>query len=168
MFVILDFLIIFRYMRIFWEQFYQPRSDGSTDEPEVETEKWAEISKKLTYKNQLDIYEFHHQTMSNDEVKKKASAWFHVTYDPWMKYMNKNSRSTMRNPNMAANGHETEKQQRFKGLFSFAWLVYPVLLKIFDEKENNSKNDTELKQKKKKKRKNKKKNSPVPANNNNG
>lgn len=165
-------MITIRYLHIFWEQFYQPISDESTDKPQEETTKWSEISKKLTWKNQLDVFEFHDQTALYDEVKKKASAWFHVTYDPWMKHMKKNSRNTIANRNMHANNQQTEQHQQSKELFSFAWLVYPVLLKIFDEKENDSKNDTELTEKKKKKKKknkkkNKKKDPSIPSNNNN-
>ncbi len=162
-----EFLIIIRYLRIFWEQFYQPRNSESTDEPQEETTKWSEISKKLTWKNQFDVLEDHDQITSFDEVKKKASAWFHVTYDPWIKYMKKNGRSSMKNRHMSTIDHRTEKEQRFKGLFSFAWLIYPVLLKIVNQKEDDSMNDAESKKKRKKKKNNRKKNSSVPPHNNN-
>ncbi len=126
--------------------------------------KWTDISKKLTWKNQLDTFEFHNQTTSFEEIKKKASAWFRITYEPWMIYVKKNRKN--KNKNMPTNNQQVEEQQQFKGLFSFAWLAYPVLLKIFNEKENDSKNNTESKKKKKKnKKKDKKKDSSIPLNN---
>ncbi len=153
--------MLFRYLRDFWEEFYQP-----VDEQQKDTVKWSEISKELTWRNQFELFECrNNESTSCEEVKKKASAWFHVTYDPWIKYMKKNKKNTTNNRNAHGNNYESEKQQRFKDLFSFAWLIYPVLLKIFDEKENNPNNDTELKKKKKKK---KKKNSHNPPHNNNG
>jgi hypothetical protein len=161
------FFIIFfiRYLRLFWQEFYQ-----STDEPEEEEEdvKWSEISKKLTWKNQLEIFEYHNQTKSYEEVQKKASAWFRITYEPWMKYVKKNRKNKKKNKNRLINNQQAEQQERFKGLFSFAWLVYPVLLEIFKEKEKDANNNTESKKKKKKKKKNKTKDSPVSSNNNNG
>ena len=141
--------ISIRYLRLFWQQFYQP-----TDESEEETTKWSEISKKLTWKNQLDIFEYYKRGNLYDEVKKKASAWFQITYEPWITYVKKNRKNKPEN-----------QQERFKGLFSFAWLVYPVLLEIFDEKRNDPMNNTKSK---KKKKKNKGKDRPVLPNNING
>jgi len=73
----------------------------------------------------------------------------------------KKYRKDKKNKHMNMNNQQTEQQQYFKGLFSFAWIVYPVLLKIFDEKNEDLENMKESnKKKKKKKKKNKKKGEP--------
>lgn len=83
----------------------------------------------------------HHTTPPYEEIDKKASAWFRVTYEPWMGYMK-------RKQTKAGSTHEHEgTQDRYRGLFSFAWLVYPVLLKIFQEREDTLNNDRSLKRK---------------------
>jgi hypothetical protein len=153
------FLMIISYLRIFWEQFYKPTSDESTDETQEESTEGSEILKKLTWKNQLERLEYHDRMMFYDEVKKKASAWFHVTYEPWIIYMKKNNRNKMKNRGNFTNNQQAE-QQRFRGLFSFAWIVYPVLLAIFTEKkEQDSMNSTKSKKKTK--------NSSIVSNSNN-
>ncbi len=103
----------------------------------------------------MDIFEFYKKTKLNDEVKEKASAWFRITYEPWIAYVKKIRKNKQEN-----------QQERFKGLFSFAWLVYPVLLEIFDEKRNDSKDNTEPK-KRRRKKKNKGKDLPILSNNSN-
>jgi hypothetical protein len=151
-------------LRIFWEQFYKPTSEDSADESQEETTNWSEVSKKLTWKNQLERLEYNGRMMAYEEVKKKASAWFNVTYEPWMTYMKKNNRNKMKNRDWPRHNHQAEEQQRFKGLFSFAWIVYPVLLAIFKEKnEQDEMNNMESK----KRKKNKNKNSSIVTTNNN-
>jgi hypothetical protein len=101
----------------------------------------------LTWKNQLDLFEFHNQPASFGEVKKKASAWFRITYERWMIYI----RKSQKNKNKNRNNQQEEQHEQFKGLFSFAWVVYPVLLDIFNE--NEPMNNTESTRRKQKKRK---------------
>lgn len=99
----------------------------------------------------------------SDEIKKKASAWFHITYEPWRTYVRKNRELNKNKPKRASN-HEKEKQlEGFKELFSFAWIVYPVLFEIFDI---NNRDSTIANQSKKKKQKNKR-NDPTAKNNKN-
>ncbi len=95
-------------------------------------------------------------------MKKKASAWFKTTYEPWMIHIKKNRKNPKKNRNMVTTDEREEKQvhQRYNGLFSFAWVIYPVLLRIFQEKEDDPKNNTQSKKKKKKNR------SVLPNNNN--
>jgi hypothetical protein len=45
---------------------------------------------------------------------------------------------------------EKQVHQRYNGLFSFAWVIYPVLLRIFQEKEDHSKDNTQSKKNKRK------------------
>lgn len=120
--------------------------------------KWSKVSKKITWKNQLNGFP-HDDTETLEEVKKKASAWFRVTYEPWILYMKK-YRKDKKKKQTNMNNQQTRQQQQqreyFKGLFSFAWIVYPVLLEIFDEKNEEFQAKKETK-KKKKKTKNKKK-----------
>ena len=80
--------------------------------------------------------------------------------------MKKKRKNQRKNRNMPGTNHpgEGQWQERFTGLFSFAWLVYPILLKIYGETEDNSNNDTEPEKKKKKKKK-KRKDVPVLPNN---
>jgi hypothetical protein len=58
-----------------------------------------------------------------------------------------------RNNHQGENQPQQQQHQRFKGLFSFAWLVYPVLLRIFEEREDDSNNNTGPRKKKKKNKK---------------
>ncbi len=161
------FIIVFiRYLRLFWQEFYPSTDEPQEEEEEEEEVKWSEISKKLAWKNQLEVFECYNRTKSYEEVQKKASAWFRITYEPWMKYIKQNRKNKKKNQNRVMNSQPAEQQQRFKGLFSFAWLVYPVLLEIFKEKEKDTNNNTESKKKKKKKKKNKTKDSSVSTDNN--
>jgi len=47
------------------------------------------------------------------------------------------------------------KTQQYQGFFSFAWIVYPVLLKFFDEIQENQTNDSVGKKKRRRRRKKK-------------
>jgi hypothetical protein len=158
--IIIKFFLsmFFRYLRLFWQEFYQ-------SEDEEEEVKWSEISKELTWKKQIRVLEFHNLTASFEEVKKKASAWFRVTYEPWMIYIKKYQKNKNKTRNIPPNNQQEEEHEQFKGLFSFAWVVYPVLLDIFSE--NEPMNNTETKKKKKKKRRNKNKDFLNPLNNKN-
>ncbi|CAF4753912.1 unnamed protein product [Rotaria sp. Silwood1] len=152
-----------KYLRLFWEEFYQ-----LTDESQEETAKWSDISKKLTWKNQLDLYQFHNEMILPDELKKKASAWFHITYDPWIIHINKYQKNKKKKQNKFPNDQQTEQPTRFQGLFSFAWLIYPVLLKIFDENQKNASETTVSNTKRKnKKKKNKRKHVHASSDNTN-
>lgn len=148
-----DSLPLFRYLAQFWQIFY--RSTGiSEDEDQMD---WSKISSKLTWKNQLDLFEFHSITPEYDEVEKKASAWFRVTYEPWLDYIKKKqpgataTKITLTNP----------VHERYRGLFSFAWLVYPILLRIFQQREDTLHTDQGLKRKRKTKTNKKKKKARV-------
>ena len=138
-----------RYLRLFWEEFYQ-----SNDESDEEKEKWIEVSKKLTWKNQTIMFEKHYQMPLLDEVKKKASAWFGVTYGPWMKYAKKKQRDMNKRQTIPINNQEVQTQSRFNRLFSFAWLVYPVLLEIYNENKRIPTGNNKLKRKRTGTRKN--------------
>jgi hypothetical protein len=129
-------------LRVFWEQFYQIVDDESKEE----TSKWSLASKNLKWDNQFTLFEFHNKIESDmKEVKKKASAWFRVTYNPWIAYIRQN--------NKTKNQRQSEAQQwQFRELFSFAWLVYPVLLNIFEEKQKDAMSNKESKKRKKKKK----------------
>ena len=134
-----------RYLHLFWQEFYQSEQEEVT---------WSTISEKLTWKNQLDLLEFHLTAPPFEEINKKASAWFRVTYEPWMAYMKRKQK------NQPDGQGQRTVQDRYRGLFSFAWLVYPVLLKIFQEREDTCNNDRGVKRKRKPKKtmkKNKKK-----------
>jgi hypothetical protein len=110
------------------------------------------ISKKLTWRNQLEVFEIDGPATSYEEVKKKASAWFKTTYEPWMIHIEKYQKTLKKNRYMLRTNEREEKQvhQRYNGLFSFAWVIYPVLLRIFQEKEDDSKNNTQSKKNKRK------------------
>jgi hypothetical protein len=69
-----------------------------------------------------------------------------------------------RNKHTTNQREEIQIQQQYTGLFSFAWLVYPVLLNIFQEREYEYSNSS--KKSKKKKKKKDKVASDSPKNNN--
>lgn len=97
-----------KYLHIFYKDIYE---DLAKKNEEIRS--WSETSKDLSWKKQLNWFEFHTKTdfSIDNELAKKASAWFTVTYNPEQKK------------------HSIETQP----LFSFAWIVYPILMKIFDE-----------------------------------
>ena len=83
----------------------------------------------------MQFMENDHQLRAcEDEIKKKASAWFCVTYEPWMIHLKRHQRTKTHN----AAGNSPENQTRH--LFSFAWLVYPVLFSIFQGRKISTKN----------------------------
>jgi hypothetical protein len=125
------FIIYFdRYLRSFYEEIYHREMDK---QELMEEKSWSEASKKLTWHNQFHWFSFHskNEITINSEIAKKASAWFCVTYK-WLVNQTKMKRNTKR-MNRDNNNHTTI-QQKYHGLLSFAWIVYPILMKIFDEK----------------------------------
>ena len=79
---------------------------------------------------------------------KKASAWFRVTYQclsDQIKKKKKKRRNRRRKNRIENNQQQRQQQQNQKSqnrnnlqlLFSFAWIVYPILMKIYDEKQNS-------------------------------
>ena len=133
-------------MHHFWQEFYQSSSE-STDEERLN---WWKISKELTWKHQLELLKHHNRESHLEEVKKKASAWFRVTYEPWMTYLKKKQKKSSQTWQSIHPGEES-RQERYKEFFSFAWLVYPVLWKILYEKEDTlNKLNQNLKKKKNK------------------
>jgi hypothetical protein len=129
-------------LRIFYEEVYHHAND---EQQLIEIVPWSDVSKKLTWKNQLDWFTFYNKIEITDdsEVAKKASAWFRVTYK-WLNKQTKQSekkkkkRNRKRKNRMANNQQQNQKPQaqyKFQPLFSFAWIVYPVLMKIYDEKQ---------------------------------
>ncbi|CAF3958164.1 unnamed protein product [Rotaria sp. Silwood1] len=135
-----------KYLTLFWKEFYQV-----TDESDEEKVSWSEISKKLSWKNQVDIYEYYNRMTLSDAVKQKASAWFHTTYESWIKRIETYRKINNKKRNKSMDNQRTKQFARFNELFSFAWLVYPVLLNIYTE---DAKVPT-------KKQTNKRKNAPV-------
>ena len=105
----------------------------------MENIQWSDVSKQLIWKNQLDLFAFSNQTeITNDsEIMKKASAWFRVTYK-WlhsqMKKIRTNNKRKRKNrmPNTQQQGPNKPQP-----LLSFAWIVYPVLMKIYDNKQES-------------------------------
>ncbi|CAF1676730.1 unnamed protein product [Rotaria magnacalcarata] len=148
-----------KYLHLFWEEFYQV-----TDESQDEQVKWSEVSKQLTWKGQIDVLTFNDKESVLEEAKKKASAWFRVTYQTWIIQINKYRKSQKNKPNTLTNNQQTEEPKDFKELFSFAWIVYPVLLEIYDETRSNAESNPKRKRQTKKKN-NRKDISAVPKNN---
>lgn len=101
-----------RYVRYFWQEFYQ-----STQEDEGPSANlWETVRRKLTWRNQLELAE--KNSKYSVEVEKKASAWYRVTYEQLV------SRLIRRDRMIRTNGD----------LFSFAWIAYPVIFRIADER----------------------------------
>ena len=153
--ILLIMMMLFRYLHLFWQEFYQSTNESDDDEPLD----WSKISRKLNWRNQLEMLELHLRTPPYEEIQKKASAWFHVTYKPWTTYLDKKRKNQKKKA-----AKMMPDEDRYKNFFSFAWLVYPILLKIAQEKE-----DTliliEDNSKKKQRKKKKKKNSTITSNN---
>ena len=108
----------------------------------------------MNWANQIGYYDFITKQGINDEIKKKASAWFRVTYDPWIAYVKKSRKK-----------RQEDVHHRYEGLFSFAWIVYPVLFSIYDMNKSDPGYDMKNK-KKKKKKKNKQSNDKVVSSGN--
>ena len=91
---------------------------------------WSDVTKKLTWQNQLTLFEFYigYEITKNNEIMKKASAWFRVTY----KWLIGEKRSKKKSQRKRRRPEENNNQQRF---LSFAWIVYPVLMEIYDKHE---------------------------------
>ena len=138
-------------MRLFWQPFYQ-----STGESEEESIEWSEISKKLTWKNQVDIFEYYKQGSLYEEIKKKASAWFRIAYEPWIIYMKK-SRKAKRE----TNSHDSKDY-----LVLLGWCIQ--CYGKFLMKKRKIQRIIPKRRKKERKRKNKRKDAPILPNTTNG
>ncbi|CAF0923174.1 unnamed protein product [Rotaria sordida] len=119
-----------KYLRLFWEQFYQITKKEENTDQENKIVIWKEIAKYLTWKNQLTSLEYYRSDLNRNEIYKKASAWFLVTYKSWIQLIKYNRQKDKKIKNTDNN------QQHFRGLFSFAWLVYPIIFQIFDQQKN--------------------------------
>lgn len=102
---------------------------------------WPEASKKLTWRKQIDWFEFYTNSefTIETEMAKKASAWFRVTYQ-WLYSQLKQNQNKKIKREQTATGNEQMQQQnqsRSQRFLSFAWIVYPILLKIHNEKSTN-------------------------------
>lgn len=101
---------------------------------------------KLTWKNQADWFASNSEMeITNDtEIAQKASAWFRATYrwaHPQMKQNKKKKRRNRKRKNRMVENQQqqpSQNQQRPQPLLSFAWIVYPVLMKIYDEKRKSA------------------------------
>lgn len=104
---------------------------------------WSSASKTLTWKSQLRWFESlnKNEITISSEIIKKASAWFRVTYK-WLinqtKPTKKNKKRNRKRKNRIKKNQE--QQNRFKSppLLSFAWIVYPILMKIYDIKQEST------------------------------
>jgi len=124
-------------LRIFYEEIYQHAND---DGQLTETFQWSDALKKLTWKNQLILFSFYSrkETTDDSEIMKKASAWFQVTYK-WLNNQTKPIKTNRKRRNPATNNQEQQYRYKYQPLLSFAWIVYPVLMKIYDN--NHKKTD---------------------------
>jgi hypothetical protein len=112
-----------RYIQLFWQEFYQLSTENEDIDPHI----WQKVAQKLSWHNQLVLADFHEKYSIN--VEQKASAWFHITYKEEL-YNDRNM---------------TNQRDR---LYSFAWLVYPVLFHIYDHHHNDNDTDFEIRHKK--------------------
>ena len=137
-----------RYLHIFWEPFFQSEELNDNDGATGATSRWSTASKKLSWNTQMQLLENDNELRAcEEEIKKKASAWFRVTYEPWMIHLRRHSRMNTR----SAAGSDPPNQQR--QLFSFAWLVYPVLFSIFQGRTISTKNRRRSKKKRNRRKK---------------
>ena len=108
-----EFSRYLRYIELFWHEFYLPSIsvEAAVDEQESSASLWKTVSSKLTSHNQLDHADFYQK--NTIQVEQKGSAWFYVTYQE----QRKKKRTAV---------------NKRKEVFSFAWLIYPVLFHIYD------------------------------------
>lgn len=135
-----------RYLRIFYEDIYHHATDEQESSSIIS---WSDAAKKLTWKSQANWFTFYsNMEITNDgEVAKKASAWFRVTYK-WVnnqmrqKQGKKKKRRNRKRKNQLANDQqrreESHNKHKSQPLLSFAWIVYPILMKIHDEKQQTN------------------------------
>ena len=83
--------------------------------------------------------------ITNDtEIAKKASAWFRVTYqwahNQWKQKGKKKKRNRKRKNRIASHQQQqsSQNQQKFQPILSFAWIVYPILMKVYDKKQKTA------------------------------
>ncbi|CAF1105581.1 unnamed protein product, partial [Didymodactylos carnosus] len=78
-----------KYIKLFWNDFYN-REQIEQEVCENKTENSQDLLKRITWKNQLDLAKINNIVSDNtkdemdDEIYKKASAWFSATYDEQM------------------------------------------------------------------------------------
>jgi hypothetical protein len=70
---------------------------------------------------------------------KKASAWFQVTYK-WLNNQTKPIKMNSKRKNPAINNQEQQYRYKYQPLLSFAWIVYPILMKIYDNNHRKTNN----------------------------
>ncbi len=103
---------------------------------------WVDISKKLTWKRQLDWFTFYHKIeITNDsEIAKKASAWFRVTYQWLYNQLKQNENKKIKRDRTTTDNERIQQQNQLRSqrFLSFAWIVYPILMKIYDENTTNT------------------------------
>lgn len=135
------FACFIRYLRNFYEEIYhQANEKGELRHPIA----WTEASKELKWQNQLNWYSFLNkdETTNTSEIMKKASAWFRVTYK-WIsnkleaKKKGRNRKRKNRMTDQQQQNQELKNRKKSQPFCSFAWIVYPVLLEIYDEKQNS-------------------------------
>jgi hypothetical protein len=116
-----------RYIQMFWQDFYQSPKENE----ELDLLVWQKAATQLTWHNQLDLADFYDKHFNHVECK--ASAWFYVTYEEEL------------------HNNEIVVQQSDR-LYSFAWLVYPVLLHIYDRCRDDSETSFVIRRTKRKKK----------------
>jgi hypothetical protein len=126
-------------LHIFYKEVYHHAND---EQELIETVPWSDVSKKLTWKNQLDWFTCYTgiKITNGSEIAKKASAWFRVTYERLNNQtkQSRKKRNRKRNNRMENNQQQNQEVQdpyKVRRLYSFAWIVYPVLMKIYDDKQ---------------------------------
>ena len=139
--------LVFRYLHIFWKEFYESEYSEATngdlneaddEDEQSEASRWSAVSKKLTWKNQYELFAYSNRhEVCGAKVKQKASSWLGITYEPWARPIRQAERF-----NSALNNQENNTYIReYPRLFSFAWLVYPVLLDIYRENHPDSEDE---------------------------
>ena len=123
-----------RYLRIFYDEIYH---HAMHKQELIEEVSWVEASKKLKWSNQLHWFSHHskNEITTASEIAKKASAWFRVTYKWLGNQTKKNEKKKKKRKNPKKNiQQQLHSQRKFQRLLSFAWIVYPILIKIYDDK----------------------------------
>ncbi|UJR07128.1 hypothetical protein I4U23_011416 [Adineta vaga] len=116
-----------KYLHIFYEELYQHAFDKGQLNEDFQ---WSDVFKKLNWKNQFNLFEYYNkdQITNENEIMKKASAWFYVTYK-WFIDQIESSKKSKKRHRKRQKPNENNQQPSF---FSFAWIVYPVIMEIYD------------------------------------
>lgn len=103
---------------------------------------WSEVSKNLTWKKQIYWFEFHTNSefTTETEIAKKASSWFRVTYQWLYNQLKQNENKKIKRDRTTTDNERIQQQNQLRSqcFLSFAWIVYPILMKIYDEKTTNT------------------------------